>query len=112
MIETLGIDLGKNLFQRLHWVSAPGLHKSDLLHTVYLRLFKHMMDWISGFLKNHVQLQAFDDAWKALPPYPCFFVHKQSYREGTQWQGNEMRNLGWCLLGFSPWQSASPTTCK
>jgi len=32
------------------------------------------MDWIEGFLKEHVQPQAFDDAWKALRPYPEFFV--------------------------------------
>jgi len=70
-----------------------------MLHTVYLGLFKHMMDWIQGFLKKHGRAQAFDDAWKALPPYPGFFVPKKAYREVTQWQGKEMRNLGRCLLG-------------
>jgi len=99
MFETLGIDLEKNVFHGLHRVSAPGLHKPELLHTVYLGLFKHLMDWISGFLKKHARLQAFDDTWKALPPYPGFFVPKKGYREVTQWQGKEMRNLGRCLLG-------------
>jgi len=97
--ETLGIDLEKNVFHRLHRVSVPGLHKPDLLHTVYLGLFKHLMDWISGFLKKHARLQAFDTTWNALPPYPGFFVHKKAYREVTQWQGKEMMNLGRCLLG-------------
>jgi len=36
MCETLGIDLEKNMFHRLHRVSPPGLHKPNLLHTVYL----------------------------------------------------------------------------
>jgi len=98
MFETLGIDLEKNVFPGLHRVSAPGLHKPDLLHTVYLGLFKHLMDWISGFLKKHSRLQAFDDIWKALPPYPRFCVPKKAYREVTQWQGKEMRNLGRCHL--------------
>jgi len=57
------------------------------------------MDWISCFLKKHAQLQAFDDPWKALPPYPGSFVPKKAYREVKQWEGKEMRNLGWCLLG-------------
>ena len=57
------------------------------------------MDWIQGFLKKHGRLQAFADAWKTLPPYPEFFVPKKAYREVTQWQGEEMRNLGRCLLG-------------
>ena len=58
-----------------------------------------MMDWIQGFLKKHGQLQAFGDAWKTLPSYPGFFVPKNAYRKVRQWQGEEMRNLGHCLLG-------------
>jgi len=56
------------------------------------------MHGISGFLKKHARLQAFDDTWKGLPPYPGFFVPKKADREVTQWQGKEMRNLGRCLL--------------
>ena len=41
--------------------------------------------------------QAFDDAWKELQPYPGFSVPKRAYREVTQWQGKEMRNLGRCI---------------
>ena len=67
------------MFHGLHRVSTPGLHKPDLLHTVYLGLFKHMMDWVEGFLKKHARLQAVDDAWNALPVYPGFFVPKKAY---------------------------------
>jgi len=97
--ETHGIKRGQNVFQGLVRVSTPDLHKPDMLHTIYLGLFKHMMDWIQGFLKKHARQQAFDDAWKALPPYLKFFVPKKGYREVTQCQGKEMRNLGRCLLG-------------
>ena len=97
--DTLGVKVGRNVFHGMQRVSAPDLHKPDLLHTVYLGLFKHMMDWVQAFLKKHLRLQAFDDACKALPPYPGFFAPKKAYREVTQWQGKEMRNLGRCLLG-------------
>ena len=97
--DTLMIKMGPGVFHGLYRVSAPDLHVLDLLHTIYLGLFKHIMDWIQGFLKKHGRLQAFDDAWKPLPPYPGFFVPKKAYREVTQWQGKEMRNLGRCLLG-------------
>ena len=97
--ETDRIKWGQTVFQGLVRVSKPDLHKPDMLHTIYLGLFKHMMDRIQGFLKEHAQQQAFDDAWKALPPYPGFFVHKRSNRQVTQWQGKEMRNLRRCLLG-------------
>jgi len=96
MCDNLGI--GQNIFHRLERVSASDLYKPDMLHTLYLRLFKHMMDWIKGFLKKHGRLQAFDDIWKVLPPYPGFLVHKKSYREVKQWQGKEMSKLGRCIL--------------
>ena len=98
-LEKLGIKIGQNVFHRLPRVSPPDLPKPDMLHTVYLGLFKHLMDWVQGFLKKHGRQQAFDDAWKALPPYPGFYVPTKAYREVTQWQGKEMRNLGRCLLG-------------
>ena len=60
--NTLGINIGPGIFHGLHRVSAPDLHMPDLLHTINLGLFKHMMDWIHGFLKKHARLQAFDDA--------------------------------------------------
>ena len=95
----LGINLGQNIFHGLHRVSVPDLHIPDILHKVYLGLFKHMMDWIQGFLNKHGRLQAFDDVWKALPPNPGFLVTKRAYRKVAQWQGKEMRNLGRCILG-------------
>jgi len=61
MFETLDIDLEKNVFHGLHPVLVPGLHKTNLLHIVYLELFKHLMEWISGFLRKYASLQAFDD---------------------------------------------------
>jgi len=51
MWDNLGI--GQTIFNRLDRVSASDLPKPDLLHTNYLGLFKHMMDWIEGFLKKH-----------------------------------------------------------
>jgi len=42
--ESLGIRLGQNFFYGLNLVSPLDLPKPDMLHIVYLRLFKHMMD--------------------------------------------------------------------
>ena len=91
--------MGPGVFHGLYRVSAPDLHVRDLLHTIYLGLFRHMMDWIQGFLKKHGRLQAFDHAWMTLLPYPGFLVPKKAYLEVPQWQGKEMRNLALCLLG-------------
>jgi len=66
---------------------------------VFLGLFKHMMNWIQALLNKHGRLQAFDDVWKALPPYPGFLVPKKAYCKVSQWQGKEVRNLVGCILG-------------
>jgi len=97
--HVMNLGIGQNIFQGLDQVSASDLYKPDILHTIFLGLFKHIIDWIEAFLKKHEPLQPFDEVWKALPPYPGFLVPKKAYREVTQWQGKEMRNLGRGILG-------------
>jgi len=97
--QRLSVKIGNNVFIGLDRASPADLHKPDLLHNIYLGLFKHIREWVEGFLKKHKQQQAFDDAWKEISPYPGFRVPKKPYREITQWQGKEIRNLG--LLYFS-----------
>ena len=98
-LDTLRINMGPGVLHGLYRILSHDPHLPDLLHTIYLGLFKHMMDWIQGFFGKHGRLQALDDTWKSLPPYPGFFVPKTAYREVTQWRGKEMQNLGRCLLG-------------
>jgi len=99
IFENLGIDVEQNLFHGLHCVSAPSLHKLDLLHTVYHEWFKHLMDWIEGSLKKYARLQAFGHTLKVVRPYPRLLLPKGAYRKVTQWEGKEMSNLGRYLLG-------------
>jgi len=98
-LSAVGVKMGRNVFIGLSRVKIPHLFKPDILHNVYLGLFKHLMQWIEDFLKKHDRQELFDEVWKSLPPYPGFFVPKKAYREVTQWQGKEMRNLGRCILG-------------
>src|SRR5437588_4802658 len=93
----IGVKMGRNVFSGLHRVDPEDLQKPDILHNIYLGLFKHMMKWVEGFLKKHKQQQAFDDVKKQLPPYPGFSIPKKAYQKVTQWQDKEMRNLGHCI---------------
>ena len=43
-LDTLRVNMGPGVIQGLYRVSAADLQVPDLLHTIYLRLFKHMMD--------------------------------------------------------------------
>jgi len=97
--HVMNLGIGQNIFHGLDRVLASDLYKPDLLLTIYLGLFKHMMDWIEAFLKKHGRLQAFDEIWKALPLCSGFLVPIKAYSEVTEWQGKVMRNLGRCILG-------------
>ena len=80
----IGMKIACNIFSRLYRVNPADLHKPDLLHNIYLGLFKHMIKLIEGFLKKHKRQQEFNDIWKRLPPYPGFNVPKKASREVTQ----------------------------
>jgi len=108
----VGVKMGRNIFTGLLRVEIPLLFKPDILHNIYLGLFKHLMQWIEDFLKKHGRQELFDEVWKSLPPYPGFFVPKKAYREVTQWQGKEMRNLGRCILGVFASSLRSPTPAQ
>jgi len=66
--HVMNLGISQNISHRLNRVSASDLYKPDILHTIYLGLFKHMMNWIEAFLKKHRRLQAFDQVWKTLLP--------------------------------------------
>src|SRR5205085_2027773 len=95
---TVGVKMGWNVFARLLRVKVPLLFKPDILHNIYLGLFKHLMQWIEDFLKKYGSQQLFDEVWILLQLYPGFFLPKKACREVTQWQGKEMQNLGCCIL--------------
>jgi len=72
--QRLGVQIGNTVFTGLDRVSPADLDKQDLLHNIYLGLFKHMMEWMEGFPKKPTRQQAFGDAWKEIPACPGFSV--------------------------------------
>jgi len=46
--QEVGVKIGNNVFAGLDGVNPADLHKPDLLHNIYLGLFKHMMEWVEG----------------------------------------------------------------
>jgi len=93
----VGVKIGNHVFSGLDGVNPADLHRSDLLHNIYLGLFKHMIEWVEGFLQMEKQGQACNNAWKESTPYPRLRVRKKAYREVTYWQGNEMPHFGRCV---------------
>ena len=67
-----------NAFWILPRVDPAELPKPDLLHTIYLGMLKHLMEWIQDFLKKHNRLDNFDQAWSSMGSYPGFTVSKKA----------------------------------
>ena len=82
--QQVGVKIGNNVFAELDRVNPADLHKPDSLPNIYLSLCKHMMEWVVGFLKKHKRQQAFDNAWKEIPPYTGLSLPEKAYREVTQ----------------------------
>ena len=59
----------------------------------------HMMKWLTDFLSDIGQLMTFYYLSSRLPPYPRFTRPNKAYRSVTQWQGKEMKNLLYMILG-------------
>jgi len=45
------------------------LPKPDLLHTIQLEMLKHLLGWLSMFLKQHNHFEAFNNIWLSIPAY-------------------------------------------
>jgi len=87
------VKIERNVFSGLYRVNPADLHKPDLLHNIYLGLFKHMMKWVEGFLKKHKWQQAFDEVWKALPPYPGFMYQKRLIEKSRSGRARKCETL-------------------
>jgi hypothetical protein len=73
--------------------NPPNLHRPDLLHNLYLGMTKHLMGWLAGFLKHYNRLDRFDQVWSSVSRYPGLVHPRRAYRQVSQWQGRELRNL-------------------
>jgi len=69
-LSVVGVKIDRNVFAGLSRVAVPLLFKPDILHNVYLGLFKHLMGWIEDLLTKHDRQDLFDEVLKSFPPYP------------------------------------------
>jgi len=98
-LHNKGVKLVQNALWSLQDTVPHQLIRSDILHTMLLGNLQHLMDWITGFLKYHNRLPAFDDVWSSLPRYPGIHVPHKSYRLLSQLSGKEMRSILMVILG-------------
>lgn len=79
-------------------VSVSQLPQPDILHTLLLGIFVHLMQWIHSLLRKHSRLDRFNASWLTVPSYLDMTGPKKQYEEISQWSGKEMKNMCRFLL--------------
>ena len=93
-----GARTTEGVFWALRCFDSTSALVPDVLHTIYLGLLKHLMDWLVPFLAHHKRLAVFNRLWSAIGPYPGFSPFRKPYTAVTQWQGKELKMLGRTIL--------------
>jgi hypothetical protein len=75
------------------------LPKPDLLHTMQIGMLDHLQKWIFHFMKTHERLDKSNALWLSVPAYHDLKPKNKSSEEVSQWNGKEMKEMSWYLLG-------------
>jgi len=74
------------------------LPNPDLLHTMQLGMLKHLLGWLSMFLKQHNCFEAFDNIWLSVPAYLDMAQPRRTYEEVSRWQRKEIKTMSRFLI--------------
>jgi len=92
-LEDRAVATSEGILWNMRCISPTTMIVPDILHTVYLWRPKHVMDWVTSFLKQHSRIDKFNQLWVMMPPYPGFTRFNKPYNLATQWSGKEMKAL-------------------
>ena len=87
-----GVHSGYNVLWELDCVTSD-LPKPDILHTMQLGMLKHLMGWLSQFLRSHGRFQLFNAIWLKVPSYLEMSKPKKSWEQVSSWTGKEMKTI-------------------
>ena len=96
-LASFDVHQGSNVFWDLDCV-ASDLPKPDLLHTMQLGMLKHLLGWLSVFLKQHKRFEAFNNIWLSVPAYLEMAQPRRTYEEVSSWQGKEIKIMSRFLV--------------
>ena len=95
-------ETGLKIFPLAIWklqkVNCNELFAPDTLHCIWIGVFKHLMNWMIGFLEKHERSDLFNHAWLACTEYQNFRKPTKTFWAVQKWTGFEHRNAGRILL--------------
>jgi len=91
-LASFDVHQGYNVLWDLDCMTS-NLPKPDLLHTMQLGMLKHLLGWLSKFLKQHNRFEAFNNIWLSVPVYLDMVQPRRTYEEVSSWQGKEIKTM-------------------
>jgi len=69
-LEDRAVGTSEGVFCNMKCLSPTTIIVPNILHTVYLGMLKHLMDWVTSFLEQHSRINKINQLWAMMPPYP------------------------------------------
>jgi len=92
-LEDPAVGTSEGVFWNMKCISLMTNIVPDILHTVYLGMRKHLIDWVMFFQEQHSGINEFHQLWAMMLPYPGFAWFNQPYSQGTNSSGKETKAL-------------------
>ena len=88
-------------FWNMKCISLATVIIPNILHTINLGTFQHLMDRVMSFLEQHARIDKFNQLSVMIPPYPGFARFNKPYSQVTQCSGKQMNGLGHVIVPVS-----------
>ena len=62
-------------------------------------MLDHLQKWIFHVMKMHERLDKYNAIWISVPAYHDLTPKNETYKEVSQWNGKEMKEMSQYLLG-------------
>jgi hypothetical protein len=62
-------------------------------------MLHHLQKWIFHYIKMRERVDKYNAIWLSEPAYDVLIPKNQSYGEVSEWNGKEMKEMSWYLVG-------------
>jgi len=110
-LASFDVHQGYNVLWDLDCMTSY-LPKPNLLHPMQLGMLKHLLGWLSMFLKQHNRFEAFNNIWLSVPTYLDMVQPQRTFKEVSSWQGKEIKTMSRFLVAILRCTLCAPSTSQ
>jgi len=67
-LEDRVVGTSEGIFWNMQCISLTTIIIPNILHSIYLGVLKHLMEWVTSFLEQHSRNNKFNQLWVMMPP--------------------------------------------